>query len=489
MIDCTEIHFTGRYFKVYEHILYDGMYGLAVGDALGVPYESCSLDEMRTDPCTGMIGYRHHNQPPGSWSDDTSMSICIADSLCKGFDPDDMMKKFLQWKNHSQYTAAGKVFDVGRTTRIALNKYSEGFPAEYCGDASIGGNGNGGLMRTFPIAFYQCITCQVDDEHLDQFLTSIHVASRLTHAHEIGLICCGLFALTLREWMFYRNPSANLLDIAASAFQKSKKTYSMMGGTFSESINNPELFQEPHSLMNKKAEELPSWGYALNSWNIALWSLLTTHNYKECVLKAVNVGGDTDSNAAVAGALAGIIYGRESIPAEWMNSLLNRALIDQICGKLNRKLFGISGEKRVIDRFEGEYAFMAMKAPADIVIDGYLYSNVASAFYALGIPEAYRGQFSWTNAKQARKAYKNLPHLSEQEASLEKRLYQAIKVRYEQNEKDRKKLTDTGGMNIIYDTTGSHDNVLGRCRCRECKKKEHQNLYGKVLMKVREELR
>ena len=98
------------------------------------------------------------------------MSLCIADSLCKGYDPDDMMKKFLLWKKRKQYTATGVLFDIGRTTRRALNKYEEGFPAEYCGDTSIDGNGNGGLMRVLPIAVYQCITCKVDDENLALFL-------------------------------------------------------------------------------------------------------------------------------------------------------------------------------------------------------------------------------------------------------------------------------------------------------------------------------
>jgi len=473
---------------MYDSILTDGMYGLAVGDALGVPYESCSLDEMNLEPCTDMVGFRHHNQPEGSWSDDTSMSLCIADSLSKGFDPDDMMKKFLLWKNHRQYTATGAVFDIGRTTRRALNKFEEGFPAKYCGDASIDGNGNGGLMRIFPIAVYQCVTSKSDDEHLETFLEPIHASSRLTHAHEIGLICCGLFSLTLREWMFFSDTDSSLLDIAESAFKKAKKTYNKMGGVFAESIHNPELFQEPHTFLDKTPEEFPSWGYALNTWNIAIWSLLTTHHYKDCVLRAVNVGGDADSNAAVAGALAGVFYGKESIPKEWICKLQNKQLIDLICKKLNHKLFGCSDEKKVIDRFEGEYAFMTMKAPADIVIDGYSYTNVASAFYALGVPEENRGQFSWTNAKQARKAYKDFLHLSEKESPLEVRLYRAVKAKYEQNQIYRDKLLQTGDIEIIYDTTGSHDNVLGRCLCQECKDKEHRNLYGKILMRVREEL-
>lgn len=156
-------------------------------------------------------------------------TLCTADSLCKGFDPDDMMKKFSLWKNNKQYTATCTVFDVGRTCRRAIDKYTEGFPVEFCGDNTINGNGNGGLMRIFPIALYLHFTLDTDDDHLEQFLEPIHIASSLTHAHEIGLICCGLFSLTLREWLQNTDSSKILLDIAQGAFEKGKMTYNHMG--------------------------------------------------------------------------------------------------------------------------------------------------------------------------------------------------------------------------------------------------------------------
>ena len=183
-----------------------------------------------------------------------------------------------------------------------------------------------------------------------------------------------------------------------------------------------------------------------------------------------------------------MIYGKESIPDGWIDKLQNKRLIDLICRRFTKSLFGITEAKTVIDRFDGEYGFLAMKAPAEIIVDGYVYSNVASAFYALGVPEEYRGQFSWTNARQARKLYKELPHFTE-EFALENRLYRAAKAKFEQNKKLKEKLLQTGELNIIYDTTGSHDNVLGRCQCKDCQKNEYQNLYGKILMRVREELR
>lgn len=399
-----------------------------------------------------------------------------------------MMKKFLMWKNYGQYTATGAVFDMGRTTQRALQRYENEYPTEFCGDTSIDGNGNGGLMRTFSIAFYQCISCETDDEHLEEFLRPIHIVSKLTHAHEIGLTCCGLFSLTLRELLYFSDKDSSLLDIAESAFRKARSVYSKMGGNFKEIIHNPELFQPPRRLLERKDEELPSEGYVLNTWNLALWSLLTTKNYKDCVLKVINVGGDTDSNAAVAGVLAGVVYGKNSIPEEWIEILKNKDLIEHIVEKLTRKLFGNLKEKQVIDRFEGEFDFLAMKAPVDLVIDGFYYTNVASVFYALGVSEENRGEFSWTNAKQARKLYKKLSHLSETDEAIQKSLYEAVKAKYTQNETYRGKLIKTGDADILYDTTGGHDNVLGRCLCEECVDKKFKNFYGKILMRVRHEL-
>lgn len=471
-------------------VVFDGIYGLAVADALGVPYESASLKEMQEHPCTGMIGYGHHNQPEGSWSDDTSMSLCTADSLCKGFDPEDMMKKFLLWKDHKQYTATGAVFDVGRSCRKALNRFAEGFPAEYCGDKSIDGNGNGGLMRILPITLYQYFNCKSDDDHLEEFLNPIHVVSSLTHAHEIGLICCGLFALTLREWLNQSESNNRLVDIAQRAFEKGKQTYSRMGGEFRKTVNQPGLFTEPKELRTLIVEELPSWGYVLNTWNIALWSLITTDNYRDCVLKAVNVGGDTDSNAAVAGALAGIIYGQESIPEEWIQKLQNKRLIELICDRFSRCLFGRSKDNVTqISSFAGEYAFLAPKARSKFLINDVLYDNVVAAYLAQAVPKENRWDFASLNAKKARKHYRELSHLEPEEGDKEERLYRVLYAKYNQNTRLREKLLATNDMTIIYDTTGTHDNEFGRCRCKNCQGKAYQNLYGKALMKVRETLK
>ena len=144
--------------------------------------------------------------------------------------------------------------------------------------------------------------------------------------------------------------------------------------------------------------------------------------------------------------------------------------------------------RAIIDRFEEEYAFLAMKKPSPILLDCNIYEDIGAAYFALSVPEEYRDRFAGLGSKKARKLYKDLPHLEDGEEQTDERLYRVVKARYEQHQKDCEKLLNTGSAEIIYDTTGSHDNVLGRCRCKECQGKKYKNLYGKTLMRVREEL-
>jgi len=276
-------------------------------------------------------------------------------------------------------------------------------------------------MRILPVALYQCHYCMVDDEHLEDFLTPIHAASSITHAHEIGLICCGLFSLTLREWFLREKSGAALLDIARSAFEKGRQTYTRLGGDFAVYINDPAYFDDPGRLTEKTAEDFPTWGYALNTWNISLWSLLTTDNYRDCILKAVNLGGDADTNAAVAGSLAGVIYGKEAIPREWVDVLLNKQLLDEIAEKFTCALFGVT-DKTVIEQFDGSYAFMSMKAPTVVSLDGVDYEDIGAAYYALSVPAEYRSQFVQLGARRASKLFKQLPHLKDDPELIAERL-------------------------------------------------------------------
>ena len=469
-------------------VIRGGLLGSAAGDALGVPYETESYESMQRTPCTGMTGYGHHRQPPGTWSDDTSMTLCTADSLCKGFNPADMMKKFMLWKDKKQYTATGVVFDVGRICRKAINQFVEGAPALLCGDASVNGNGNGSLMRILPMSLYQICLYPAEDGELGPFLEPVHEASALTHAHPVSQICCGLFTLVIREWFLEENEGKTPVEMAQRAFEKGKAFYEAKGGVFREEIRKPDLFIEPLKLTELKDKELPNWGYVINTWNIALMSFLTTGSFRECVLQAVNMGGDTDTNGAVAGGLAGVYYGAGSIPEEWIDAIQNKRLIDLICGKFTDALLRRETEKQVIDQLDKRYAFISMKAPSAISMEGRVYNDTATAFFALCVPEKYLEQFENIGAKAAKKLYGSLPHPDLTTERMAQAIEIATAARFSQHPELMEKLKETGDREIIYDTTGGHDNLLGRCRCSACSRMEYHNLYGKALMKVRESI-
>ena len=232
--------------------LRDCIYGLAVGDALGVPYE---FRPRGTFECTDMIGYGTHGQPAGTWSDDTA----------------DMRDKFVSWIARGEYTIDG-VFDYGGTTARALRTGK--------GGSGERDNGNGSLMRIAPLAF----TDATDEE--------VSKVSAITHAHRTSTDACIIFVELMRDVMNDVLPSWAL------------------------------------HLKGVPEQEIRSGGFVRDTLKAATWCFVNTNSYEDCVLAAVNLGDDTDTTAAVAGALAGTAYGLKAIPQEWIDTLRGKELIE-----------------------------------------------------------------------------------------------------------------------------------------------------------------
>lgn len=268
------------------------VYGAAVGDALGVPFE---FKSRGTFECKGMSEGGAHNVPKGTFSDDTSLLLATQDSIraCEKIDVEDMRTRFCQWLHGGRYTADGHVFDVGNTTAIALNA-GRGCDGEQ-------DNGNGSLMRIAPLAF----TCATDDE--------IRKVSAITHAHEISKEACVLFVHLLRAVM--EGGRYSLADVLETR------------------IPEDERFRFLLDIASWPREEVKSGGYVLDTLGAALWCLQNTRDYKECVLEAVNLGSDTDTTACVAGALAGALYGFQDIPEEWIEDLRGKNVIEEALGR------------------------------------------------------------------------------------------------------------------------------------------------------------
>lgn len=283
--------------------------GFAVGDALGVPTEFMERSELRKDPVRGMRAGGTHRQPAGTWSDDTSMILCTMDSIVEhGINYTDQMQRFADWLWSASNTAHDEVFDVGGTVKHAIFRFVKGVPALECGETAENTCGNGSLMRMIPTACY--LAGQHGDAGLDDRAAEIiHNTSRCTHAHLRCQMACGVYCAVIIQMCWERELHHAVKQgiCAALSYYRGKAEFSAVYPEF-ESLVNIETWGE---------DQIQSSGYVLHTLQSALWCLLTTCGYAACVLKAVNLGGDTDTTAAVAGGLAGLWYGAEEIPEDW----------------------------------------------------------------------------------------------------------------------------------------------------------------------------
>ena len=296
----------------YAHMVRSGVIGHAIGDALGVPVEFMSRSELAKNPVRGMNdkrGYRTHQMPAGTWSDDTSMEIALMQSLIDSgrFDYADIMDHFCKWWRKGEYTATGEVFDVGGTCSEAMCNYYYGkIDPVKCGGKENHNNGNGSLMRILPVAFV-CYKNNLDSAARYKLAKEV---SSLTHAHEISILGCYIYI----NFVFYLLNGETPYDAYVKMQQDD---YSM----FRKSTLSIYQHVLEEKIWLRDVDDISASGYVVSSLEAALWSLLTTSSYSEAVLRAVNLGKDTDTVGAITGSMAGIVYGIETFPEDWLKTL------------------------------------------------------------------------------------------------------------------------------------------------------------------------
>ena len=280
--------------------------GLAVGDALGVPWEFQPRGSFR---CKGMSGYGTHNQPPGTWSDDTSLSLCLADSLSRGFSPEDIARNFIKWRDEAAFTAHGEVFDIGISTAKAIGRLKAGIAPEKSGCAGVNENGNGSLMRIAPLVFYLA-----DKPEEDRFNITRAVSS-ITHAHPWSVAACFIYLEFLRKLVLGMDKICAYGELRFNFETEDDCPYIGVNtlGKFSQMLGTN------FRALPKTA--LRSGGFVIDTLEAALWCFLTTDTYPSAVVTAINLGDDTDTTAAVTGALAGFFYGLDAILPDWQRNL------------------------------------------------------------------------------------------------------------------------------------------------------------------------
>lgn len=307
--------------------------GLAVGDALGVPVEFQSRAARRLDPVRGMRGFGTHRQPPGTWSDDSSLTFCLAETLARpggrSGPPEvaDFARRSINWLYQAYWTATHTTFDVGGTTRAAIARLQRGVAPALAGPRSEADNGNGALMRLLPLVFHH--TWQASPIDLAAAWALTESVATVTHGHPRSTLGCWLYLLMARQLLAGQAPAAAYESLCAQA------TAWLAGG------NRPAVGEARHygrvlsgTLSDLPEHEIHASGYVVHTLEAALWCLLTHDTYAATVLAAVNLGDDTDTTGAVAGGLAGLAYGEAAIPAEWLQALARRADIADLAARL-----------------------------------------------------------------------------------------------------------------------------------------------------------
>jgi len=290
--------------------------GLAVGDAVGTAVEFSRPGTF--EPLTDMIGGGPFHLRPGEWTDDTSMALCLAESLveCGGFDAADQCRRYLRWRDEGHLSSNGRCFDIGGTTRNALSRF------ERTGNPFSGGTGereaaNGSLMRLAPVPlFFRADPAQ-----------AIHYAgesSKTTHALPICVDACRYYAGLILGALAGTEKDALL----APLFHPS-------GERWEDDSLHPDIETVARgSFLDKDPSAIRGTGYVVHALEAALWAFARSDDFRTGCLLAANLGDDADTTAAIYGQIAGAHYGADGIPEDWIRKLAKRDVIEELAGRL-----------------------------------------------------------------------------------------------------------------------------------------------------------
>jgi ADP-ribosylglycohydrolase len=278
-----------------------------------VPYEFKSREALKKNPCTEMIEFGTHGQYLGTWSDDSSLMLASMVAVLQGGSLIvDIGKNSVAWMDQGEFSPYGEVFDIGNQTRIALEKFKKGARVP----KNPNNAGNGSLMRILPFGMYKT------NKEWGPRIKDIINISDLTHNNFECELACGMYCY--------------LVDRLLS------------GVSFKEAWKDSQMFIDKHSkwpssferlvrgdFENISEDEIKSSGYVIDTLEAAIWCVMNSNSYSEAVLKAINLGDDTDTVACVAGGLAGIVF--DDIPYKWIQALARTQALNIIFTEFNKK--------------------------------------------------------------------------------------------------------------------------------------------------------
>ena len=344
----------------------DSFLGFVLADSMGVPVEFSQRHILKNRPVEFPMGFGTYNQPIGTWSDDTSMTLCIlyeileTGTLDASFIP--LANRFLDWKNKGYYTPHMKLFDIGITVRESLLNYeiNKTLPI-YCGGKGERDNGNGALMRMLPITVYCIFNNKLSE---NEKIELIFNQNSITHGHNISHLC------TLFYYNLYKTILSKVEQIQTTLFSNNLNAITQLKLECLreaqiitiEFINNNLKFKTDAAHLNTiltsdftkiKEDDIKSTGFVIHTLEAVIWSFINSNNYSSAILKAINLGGDTDTIGAITGSICGLFYGLDDNALEWVSTLARKEeiiyssyLLGNICNTIEKPTLYINWYKK-----------------------------------------------------------------------------------------------------------------------------------------------
>ena len=322
-----------------KDIWINGMMGVVVGDALGMPVQFVDRVELKNNPVETMEGYGTYNMPPGTWSDDSSMALATLDSIRENGEVNysDIMERFVRWTFYGEYTPAGKAFDQGNPCVEAICNYVREKDYKTCGKTGEWANGNGALMRIMPACLYAYEKVVCKDWDLKEALECVHQVSALTHNHLRSKMACGIYFFMIGNII---DGKGKLRERLQNGVDDAVRFYYGDIANYVELAYYTRLFHLDE-FAECSEDEIKSSGYVVDSLEAAVWSLITTETLEEALLKAVNLGHDSDTVGAIAGGLAALFYGYDNVPEEWKEKIIKADPIIALCELMDGRDYGL----------------------------------------------------------------------------------------------------------------------------------------------------
>jgi ADP-ribosylglycohydrolase len=294
-----------------------GFLGLAAGDAVGTTVEFHPPGGFA--PLVDMVGGGPFGLPPGAWTDDTSMAACLAESLVEtgAFDAADQLRRYLRWYRDGHLSSTGRCFDIGGTTRAALERFEASGDPATSGATHAQSAANGSIMRLAPVPLAYA-------QDPAEAVRLAGESSRTTHALPVCVDACRYLG-----GLFVGAVAGATKDALLSP------GYAPAPGLWDAAPLHPKIATvAAGSFLAKEPPAIRGTGYVVASLEAALWAFATSESFEACVLAAANLGDDADTTAAVAGQLAGAFYGAAAIPAGWRERLALRERLEELADGL-----------------------------------------------------------------------------------------------------------------------------------------------------------